>query len=143
LPRGRLLAGNVCFRKRGMNKLFSIIIVSCFLLLTVFILLLVGGAVWELVRTGVDQPTDLREIFFAIKLSLYTASIASVLAILLAIPVAYGLSRYDFAGKHFLDTLLDLPIILSPVALGALLLVFFNTPVGDRGAGYPVVEGHL
>ncbi len=71
------------------------------------------------------------EILFAIKLSLITATIAAVISMLIAIPVAYAISRSRFPGKDIVDSLLDLPIVISPVALGAALLVFFNTPLGS------------
>ena len=48
-----------------------------------------------------------------------------------AVPVAYAISRTHFFGKDVIDSLLDLPIVISPVALGAALLVFFNTPLGS------------
>jgi molybdate transport system permease protein len=70
------------------------------------------------------------EILFAVRLSLTTATIAAVISILIAIPVAYAISRNDFPGKDIVDSLLDLPIVISPIALGAALLVFFNTPAG-------------
>jgi len=70
------------------------------------------------------------EILFAIKLSLATATIATIISILIAIPVAYAISQTEFPGKDIVDSLLDLPIVISPIALGAVLLVFFNTPVG-------------
>jgi molybdate transport system permease protein len=71
------------------------------------------------------------EILFAIRLSVMTATISAVISILIAIPVAYAISRTSFRGKDIVDSLLDLPIVISPVALGAALLVFFNTPVGS------------
>ena len=70
------------------------------------------------------------EILFAVRLSLTTATIAAVISLLIAVPVAYTISRNDFPGKDIVDSLLDLPIVISPIALGAALLVFFNTPVG-------------
>ncbi len=70
------------------------------------------------------------EILFAIRLSVITATISAVISILIAIPVAYAISRTSFPGKDIVDSLLDLPIVISPVALGAALLVFFNTPLG-------------
>ena len=71
------------------------------------------------------------EILFAIRLSITTATIAAVISILFAVPVAYAISRSSFPGKDIVDSLLDLPIVISPVALGAALLVFFNTPAGS------------
>jgi len=78
-----------------------------------------------------------QEILFAIKLSLITATIATVISITIAIPVAYAISQTEFPGKDIVDTILDLPIVISPIALGAALLVFFNSPIG-RG-----IENHI
>lgn len=71
-----------------------------------------------------------QEILFAIKLSLVSASAATVVSILIAVPVAWAISKTQFPGKDIVDSLLDLPIVISPVALGAALLIFFGTPLG-------------
>ncbi len=68
---------------------------------------------------------------FSIRLSLMTATAATVISVIFAIPSAYALSRYRFFGRQIIDTMLELPMIVSPVALGALILIFFNTPVGS------------
>jgi molybdate transport system permease protein len=52
-------------------------------------------------------------------------------AVAIGLPAAYALSRFEFRGKHLLDTFLEVPMIISPIALGAALLVFFNTPIGE------------
>lgn len=66
----------------------------------------------------------------AILLSLYTATAAAILGLTLAIPAAYFLARSNVPGKKLLDALLDVPIIMSPLALGTALLLFFRTPAG-------------
>jgi molybdate transport system permease protein len=71
------------------------------------------------------------EIIFAIKLSLLTATAATIISVIIAVPAAYAISRAQFWGKDIVDSMLDLPIVISPIALGAALLVFFNTPIGD------------
>ncbi|MBN1547509.1 MAG: hypothetical protein JW902_12705 [Syntrophaceae bacterium] len=71
-----------------------------------------------------------REIFLAIRLSVVTATIATLCAFVIGVPAAYAISHAEFRGKSIIDTILDLPIVVSPVALGAALLVFFNNPVG-------------
>jgi molybdate transport system permease protein len=71
------------------------------------------------------------EILFAIKLSLATATAATLISMLIAVPVAYAISKTRFPGKDIIDSLLDLPIVISPIALGAALLVFFNTGIGS------------
>ncbi len=67
---------------------------------------------------------------FSLKLSLITATTATAVSVFFAIPSAYALSRYRFFGSQVIDTILELPMIVSPVALGALILIFFNTPAG-------------
>lgn len=67
---------------------------------------------------------------FSIKLSITAAFIAVMLSFIIALPAAYALSRYEFAGKKLIDLLLELPMIVSPAALGAILLFFFNTYMG-------------
>jgi molybdate transport system permease protein len=67
---------------------------------------------------------------FSVRISVVAATVSTLLAILIAIPSAFALSRYEFAGKRAVDTILELPMIVSPAALGAMLLIFFNNPLG-------------
>ena len=67
---------------------------------------------------------------FSVRLSVVAATISTFLSILIAVPSAFALSRYDFPGKRAVDTILELPMIVSPAALGAMLLIFFNNPLG-------------
>jgi molybdate transport system permease protein len=71
------------------------------------------------------------DTLFSIRLSLLAATVAMILAVAIGLPAAYALSRFSFPGKKMVDTFLELPMIMSPVALGAALLVFFNTPLGN------------
>ena len=68
---------------------------------------------------------------FSVRLSLMAATVATGLALLLAIPAAYALSRHEFPGKEATETVLEFPIIVSPAALGAIILIFFNNPLGE------------
>ena len=77
-----------------------------------------------------QQVLGRNDVWFAVKLSLFTATLSTTMAVIIALPAAYALSHLDFPGKKLIDTLVDLPIVLSPVALGAALLVFFNTWAG-------------
>ena len=65
---------------------------------------------------------------FSLKLSLLTATASTAISVFFAVPSAYALSRYRFFGRQIIDTILELPMIVSPIALGALVLIFFNTP---------------
>ena len=82
-----------------------------------------GKGFWE----ALTHPYTL----FSIRLSLIAATVATILAVAIGLPSAYALSRFEFTGKRVIDTFLEIPMIMSPVALGASLLIFFNTPVGE------------
>jgi len=70
------------------------------------------------------------EVLHAVFLSLATATAASIVAFMLGVPSAYFLARSEFPGKKFVDALLDIPVVLSPIAIGALLLVAFSSSEG-------------
>jgi len=52
------------------------------------------------------------EIRYAIRLSLISCTISTLLALWVAVPLGYLLARTNFPGKAIVDTLLDVPIVL-------------------------------
>jgi molybdate transport system permease protein len=66
-------------------------------------------------------------IQYAIKLSLVSCSITAILSLWVAVPLGYLLARTQFWGKAFVDTLLDIPIVLPPLVIGLSLLILFQT----------------
>ncbi len=68
----------------------------------------------------------------ALRLSLWVACWATLLAIPLALAVAWLLARRDFPGKTLLSALVHLPLVLPPVVTGYLLLGVFGkaAPLG-------------
>ncbi len=70
-------------------------------------------------------------VIFSVKVSVTAAAMATALSLFIAIPTAYALSRFDFFGKRAIDLVLEIPMVVTPVALGALLLLFFNTKIGE------------
>ncbi len=115
-----------------MNRAFHILIGGVSALLIALFLVLLVSMLLELWQQTALKPPRVPEILFAARLSLVTATFASIIALAVSVPVAYAFSRYSFPGKDVFDTLLDLPIVLSPIAIGAMLLIFFNTALGSR-----------
>ncbi len=70
------------------------------------------------------------EIRAAIKLSLLSCTVTTILSLWVAVPVGYLMSRFRFPGKTVVDALLDIPIVLPPLVLGLGLLILFQSPVG-------------
>ncbi len=114
------------WRERGLIG----VAVSFFLL----VILLYFGLILSLVlyrgKEGFFRILLSKEVIFSIKLSLFTATFTTLISMIFAIPSSYILSRSDFFLKNVIDTLIDIPIVISPIAIGAALLIFFNTKVG-------------
>lgn len=64
--------------------------------------------------------------------SLAVAALATVLILPLGIAVAYGLARWEGPGKGVAETVLSLPLVLPPTAVGLVLLELLarNSPLG-------------
>lgn len=61
--------------------------------------------------------------WFPLYLSLQVALVATILALLLGLVLAWCLSELNFRGKDILDALTTLPLVLPPTVLGYFLLV--------------------
>jgi molybdate transport system permease protein len=68
----------------------------------------------------------LRELYHPLLQSLRIASLATVGAAIVAIPVAYILARRRFPGKAVAETLLTLPLVLPPTVVGYFLIVLLG-----------------
>ncbi len=94
--------------------------------------LVLAGSLFSFLDSGrLATALTSERVIFSIALSVKAALIATLFAIIIAIPAAYAMSRYNFRGKVLVDTLLELPLIVTPVAMGAMLLIFFNTRLGQ------------
>jgi molybdate transport system permease protein len=75
--------------------------------------------------------------------SLVVAALATALILPVGVAVAYGLARWQGAGKGLVETLLSLPMVLPPTAVGLVLLelLAMNSPLGQAldGLGIEVV----
>ena len=78
-------------------------------------------------------------IRYAIRLSLLSCTITTILALWVAVPIAYLMSRTAFPGKNLLDGFLDIPLILPPLVVGLCLLILFRqTPLRFLDDRWPV-----
>lgn len=97
-----------------------------------YIFLLVGSTLvnfkfvdQESIKGFFEDPN----IMHSLKLSVFSCTITTILCLIVAVPIGYLMSRFDFRGKALLDTILDIPIMLPPIVVGIGLLIFFNTDV--------------
>jgi molybdate transport system permease protein len=123
------------FSKPG-DYIFQATFWFIFLITTLFMLMLIVGLFlfgeWSTFAEVFKNP----EFHFAVTFTLWTTVLATLLSALVAIPCGYILSRYNFPGKIFIDTLLDVPIVLPPLVSGIALLIFFGPLFGQTFASW-------
>lgn len=69
----------------------------------------------------------------AITLSLKVGFFCIILSFIPGLIISYILARRDFWGKSFLETLINIPLVLPPVSIGYMLLILFSR---DEYLGY-------
>jgi sulfate transport system permease protein len=76
----------------------------------------------------------------AIQLTLTVAAIAIPLNILFGVVASWCLAKFDFPGKSFIITLIDLPFAISPVISGLIFVLLFGTQglLGDWLAAHNI-----
>ncbi|OGV73276.1 MAG: hypothetical protein A3K19_14435 [Lentisphaerae bacterium RIFOXYB12_FULL_65_16] len=125
-------------RGQASERLFKLAFGGVLLLSALIILgLLVGMALYvdwpERVRWAMSTPEGkefLRQVGFSVRLSLVTSTTTTAIALILAIPCAYALSRFRYPLAVVVDTILDLPIVLPPLVAGVALLVVLRYWLG-------------
>ena len=89
-------------------------------LLAVFVEALRKG--WETYAIALTDPDALS----AVKLTLLAAVIAVPLNLVFGVAAAWAIAKFEFRGKHFLITLIDLPFSVSPVIAGLIYVLVFG-----------------
>ena len=69
----------------------------------------------------------------AILLTLALAGVTTLLLLLIGVPIAWGLSRWRWAGREAVAAVIALPLVLPPTVLGFYLLLLLG-PGGPGGA---------
>src|SRR6056297_107068 len=114
------------------NTTFKIVTGFFVVLMVAFIVSVVACIVTHTTPQALITNLTSDEILFAMRLSLITATISTILCMIVAIPTGYALARSDFPGKSIVITVINLPLALPPLVAGVGLLLFFRqTVVGD------------
>ncbi|GLW58901.1 ABC transporter permease [Kitasatospora phosalacinea] len=124
-PRGRR-------RPRGAGRVPAALLLPALLGLAFLVLPLLGllvRAPWSSLPELLTEP----EVWQALKLSLLSATLATGVALVLGVPLAWLLARTEFPGRRLVRALVTLPLVLPPVVGGvALLLVLGRNGVLGR-----------
>lgn len=74
----------------------------------------------------------------AIKLTLITAAVAVPVNTIFGVVAAWAITKFQFKGKNFLITMIDIPFAVSPVIAGLVFVLLF----GSQGVLGPFLEAH-
>lgn len=114
------------------------------IIITIVVIIFTSTLILAIVLKGLPYlgaAFQSEEVWFSIKLSLYTASISTVICIFLAIPTAYTLTRTAFPFKRVCQIIIELPLSMPYLVLGLSLLIIFSSDVGKaiKSMGFRVV----
>lgn len=65
-------------------------------------------------------------VLSALRLTLIATVAAVIVNTIVGLGAAWAISRFDFRGKHFLTTLIDIPFSISPVIAGLAFIMTFG-----------------
>lgn len=131
-------------KNRGRKDIFSYVTIVIALLVIAFI----GSAIAAIIVGGLPgflENIKSREVLFALRLSVVTATCSSVVVMILALPTAYALTRTSMPLKRSCSLLIELTLSLPFILLGLSLLIMFSSPAGKwlKFHGFKVVFAPL
>ena len=99
------------------------------------IVALVVGAFQGGIR-GVISSLNQPDVLQSFRLTIFISLIIVIVHVIFGTLTAWVLVRHKFAGRNFINGLIDLPFAVSPVVVGYMLLLLF----GRNGIFAPVLE---
>lgn len=107
----------------------SLLIGTALLFLALFLFVPLMAVFAEALKKGWDAYIAAileEDALSAIKLTLITAAIAVPLNLIFGVAASWCIAKFDFRGKSFLLTLIDLPFSVSPVISGLIYVLLFG-----------------
>lgn len=92
----------------------------------VFLVLPLAGLVLRAPWTTLPRRLAEPGVLTALRLSLQSATLATLLCLVLGVPLAWLLARVEFPGRRLVRALVTVPLVLPPVVGGVSLLLVFG-----------------
>ena len=106
---------------------FHLVLSILAIILLIFILApllkLVTGSSAELMVSTIQEE----EVYGSILTTFKASLVATLCTLVLGVPLAYILARFDFPGKSLVEGIVDLPVMVPHTAAGIALLTVFGT----------------
>ncbi len=102
-----------------------------YLFFSFIIIILIVIPIYELNSSKFLSLLNDKRFFKALLFGVETSIIATALSIFFAIPSGYYLARSEGFWIKVIDSIFDIPLIIPPLVIGAMLLIFFNKMIPD------------
>ncbi len=106
------------------------LIAIAFVFLAAFLVLPLISVFFEAFRKGAESFWEAivePDALSAIRLTLLVAAISVPLNLIFGVAAAWAIAKFEFKGKAFLITLIDLPFSISPVISGLVYVILFSS----------------
>ncbi len=98
------------------------------IILGLFILVIIIYGFSQVDAKSINSLFKDDEFIYSLIFGLKTSVLATIISILFGVPSGFFLARSDSLLSNLLDSFFDIPLIIPPLVVGALLLTFFNAP---------------
>ncbi|SFU71273.1 sulfate transport system permease protein [Clostridium sp. DSM 8431] len=115
----------------GVSVLFILV------MLIIPLIVVITGALKEGIY-GYINAIDNRESYKAIELTILVVLVSVILNTIFGLSAAWTITKFKFKGKNILNTLIDLPVAVSPIIAGLMFILTFG-----RGGIFEKVIGAI
>jgi len=112
-----------------MQKIFIVISTILLLFLSIPLIKLIFGIPINTYISTLQDNETINSIILTMKVSLYS----TIIVLILGLPLAYLLARYNFFGKSLIESLIDIPTMIPHTAAGIALLITFGKTFENIG----------
>ncbi|MBN1545248.1 MAG: ABC transporter permease [Syntrophaceae bacterium] len=106
----------------GKREPFFWVSASCGIVVLTFILLPLFEMLTAPSSSMMQETLKDKNVVHSIGLSIYTAVSAACISFVIGTPLAYLLARFQFRGKHLIESIIDLPIVIPHPVVGIAIL---------------------
>ena len=107
------------------GALIAISFIFIFLMLIIPLVVVITGALKEGIN-GYINAIDNRETYKAIELTILVVIISVIFNTIFGLSAAWTITKFKFKGKNILNSLIDLPIAVSPIIAGLMFILAFG-----------------
>jgi len=115
-----------------MQKIFIVISTILLLFLSIPLIKLIFGIPINTYISTLQDNETINSIILTMKVSLYS----TIIVLILGLPLAYLLARYNFFGKSLIESLIDIPTMIPHTAAGIALLITFGKTFENIGLSF-------